>query len=149
MFISYDIAKNKARQKVPWNRCGIISEEDVYALQKIAYNEKPIFPFPFTLINDKRTVFLSILNQKEFHLAQNRKENCDHDHITFSLNGNGNLFFRMQPLFPLMYLAQCTHGEIFPKSYQIKPKSSCIYHFPIYLELIGQCPFGSKSIEKW
>ena len=24
-----------------------------------------------------------------------------------------------------------THREIFPKSYQMKPKSDCIYHFPI------------------
>ena len=27
------------------------------------------------------TVFLSILNQMDFHLVQNRKENCHHDHI--------------------------------------------------------------------
>ena len=27
------------------------------------------------------TVFLSILNQMEFHLVENRKENCHHDHI--------------------------------------------------------------------
>ena len=27
------------------------------------------------------TVFLSILNQIEFHLVQNRKENSPHDHI--------------------------------------------------------------------
>ena len=35
------------------------------------------------------TVFLSILNQMEFHLTQNRKENCQHDHIPFNLEGNG------------------------------------------------------------
>ena len=34
------------------------------------------------------------------------------------------------------------HREIFLKSYQIKPKSECIYHFPIDLELNGR-PFGS------
>ena len=39
------------------------------------------------------TVFLSILNQLEFQLAQNRKENCHHDHIPFSLKGNGMLVF--------------------------------------------------------
>ena len=27
-----------------------------------------------------------------------------------------------------------THGEIFSKSYQINPKSDCIYHFPFDLE---------------
>ena len=40
------------------------------------------------------------------------------------------------------------HREIFSKSYHIKPKLDCIYHFPIDLEPDG-CPFGSKSIEKW
>ena len=31
------------------------------------------------------TVFLSILNQMEIQLAQNRKENCHHDHIPFEV----------------------------------------------------------------
>ena len=39
------------------------------------------------------TVFLSILNQMEFHLVQNRKENCPHDHIPFNVKGNGNIVF--------------------------------------------------------
>ena len=39
------------------------------------------------------TVFLSILNQMNFHLVQNRKENCHHDHISFNLKGNGNIVF--------------------------------------------------------
>ena len=29
---------------------------------------------------------------------------------------------------------ECTHGQIFSKSYQINSKSDCIYHFPIDLE---------------
>ena len=33
-------------------------------------------------------VFLSILNEMEFHLVQNWKENCQHDHIPFNLKGN-------------------------------------------------------------
>ena len=37
------------------------------------------------------------------------------------------------------------HREIFSKSYKIKPKSECIYNFPIDLELNGRS-FGSKSI---
>ena len=37
------------------------------------------------------TVFLSILNQLELHLAKNRKENCHHDHISFNVKGNGNI----------------------------------------------------------
>ena len=39
------------------------------------------------------TVFLSILNEMEFHLVQNRKENCHHDHIPFNVKGNGNTVF--------------------------------------------------------
>jgi len=38
-------------------------------------------------------VFLSILNQMEFHLVQNRKENCHYDHIPFNVKGNGILVF--------------------------------------------------------
>ena len=39
------------------------------------------------------TVFHSILNQMKFHLIQNRKENCHHDHIPFNMKGNGNIVF--------------------------------------------------------
>ena len=39
------------------------------------------------------TIFLSILNQMEFHLVQNRKEDCHHDHIQFNLEGNENIVF--------------------------------------------------------
>ena len=40
------------------------------------------------------------------------------------------------------------HGEMFSKSYYIKPESDCINHFLVDLEQNGR-PFGSKSIEKW
>ena len=39
------------------------------------------------------TDFLSTLNQMEFHLAQNRKENCHHNHIPFNVKENGNIVF--------------------------------------------------------
>ena len=39
------------------------------------------------------TVFLLILNHMEFHLVQNRKENCHHDHNPFNLKGNETLVF--------------------------------------------------------
>ena len=39
------------------------------------------------------TVFLSILNLMEFHLVQNRKENCHQHLIPFNLKGNGNIVF--------------------------------------------------------
>ena len=42
------------------------------------------------------------------------------------------------------FFRQSTHRDIFSKSYQINPKSDCIYDFPIDLE-----PNGSKSIEQW
>ena len=38
------------------------------------------------------TVFLSILNQIEFHLVQSRKEKCQYDHISYKSKGNGNHF---------------------------------------------------------
>ena len=40
------------------------------------------------------------------------------------------------------------HREIFSESCKIKPKSDCIYHFPIDLERNG-IQFGSRSIGKW
>ena len=39
------------------------------------------------------TVFLSILNQMEFQLVQNRKENRHHYHIPFNLKRNRNIVF--------------------------------------------------------
>ena len=42
------------------------------------------------------TFFLSILNQMEFHMVQNRKENCHHDDIPFNVKGNSNIVFSVQ-----------------------------------------------------
>ena len=39
------------------------------------------------------TVFFSIFNQMEFHVVQNRKKICPHNHIPFDLKGNGNIVF--------------------------------------------------------
>ena len=38
-------------------------------------------------------VLFSILSQMEFHLVQNRKENCHHDHIPFNVKGIGCIVF--------------------------------------------------------
>ena len=39
-------------------------------------------------------ILLSILNQMELHLVQNRNENyCHHDHIPFNFKGNENIVF--------------------------------------------------------
>ena len=35
------------------------------------------------------TGFLSILNQMDIHVVQNRKETCPYDHIPFNVKGNG------------------------------------------------------------
>ena len=32
----------------------------------------------------------------EFHLVQNRKENCHRDHIPFNVRGNGNIILSVQ-----------------------------------------------------
>ena len=42
------------------------------------------------------TVFLSIVNQIEFHFVQNEMENCHHKHVTFNLKGNRNIVFSVQ-----------------------------------------------------
>ena len=57
--------------------------------------EKTSFIFSFQIEWDMIvvTVFLSILNKMEFHMVQNRKENCHHDRIQISVKGNGNLVF--------------------------------------------------------
>ena len=58
--------------------------------------EKTILPIPLTLngICDHGDSFpFDLLNQMEFHLVQNQKENCHHDHIPFNLTGKGMLVF--------------------------------------------------------
>ena len=42
----------------------------------MGYDRGDSFPFDF-------------LNQMDFHLVQNQKENCHHDHIPFNSKGNG------------------------------------------------------------
>ena len=55
------------------------------------------------------TLILSILNQIDFHLVQNQKQNCHHDHIPFNLKGNGILVFSV-------YNAEKVHPKILPRS---------------------------------
>ena len=47
----------------------------------MGYDRGDSFPFDF--------------EQMEFHLVQNRKENCHHDHIPFNVKGNGNIVFSL------------------------------------------------------
>ena len=47
------------------------------------------------------TVFITFLNQIEFHLVQNRKENSRYDYIPFILKGNQNIVFSLQFLHEL------------------------------------------------
>ena len=55
------------------------------------------------------TVFLSILNQMEIQLVQNRKENCHHDHIPFNLKGKEMLVSSVQ-LSTLTHLVRWQRG---------------------------------------
>ena len=65
-----------------------------------AYTEKTRYSISFQIEWDMIVVlvFLSILNQMEFHLVQNRKENCHHDHIPVNVKGVGNIVFSVWQL---------------------------------------------------
>ena len=94
-------------------------------------------------------VFLLILNQMDFHLVQNRKEYCHHDHIPLNLKGNGILDFSVQakikPKLCCFYFfvvfarkstdfapdASVTLAELHFESRSIKPNLDCSYTFPI------------------
>ena len=65
------------------------------------------------------TVFLPILNQMEFHLVQNRKENCHHDHIPFNVKRNGNIVFSVNTVAGLCAL----YTRLFTKIYTKAPKA--------------------------
>ena len=67
---------------------------EFYSQRCVVYTLKKLYFLFFQIEWDMIvvTVFLPILNQMEFHLVENRQENCHHDHIPFSLKGNGNLF---------------------------------------------------------
>ena len=67
------------------------------------------------------------LNQMEFHLAQNRKENCLHDHIPFNVKGKENIVFSVCPA------VISTHKTLCIESYYIKLNLDCNYPFPIDL----------------
>ena len=56
------------------------------------------------------TVFLPILNQMLFHLVQNLKENCHHDHILFNVKGKGNIVFSMHAY---QYLGSFRRSDLF------------------------------------
>ena len=60
------------------------------------------------------TVFLSILNQMEFHLVKNRKENCHHNHIPFDLKGNGCIVFSANALLHNVTMFHNVTGRQFP-----------------------------------
>ena len=79
------------------------------------------------------TVFLSILNQMQYHLVQNLKENYRHDHTPFNVKGNGNIVFSVY--FILSSKAQistnnsCTFGRRMETSYRISDGGSPLSHW--------------------
>ena len=60
------------------------------------------------------------LNQMEFHLVQNRKENCHHDHIPCNMKGNGNIVFSVYSMLP----------EIVTSQVNEKNRQSNVFPFP-------------------
>ena len=68
---------------------------EMYLVSTCFNTEKTIFPFPFKLsgIWSWWQFSFRFLNQMEFHLVQNWKGNCHHDHIPFNLNGNVDILF--------------------------------------------------------
>ena len=62
----------------------------IFLSHSMGYDRGDSFPFDF-------------LNQMEFYLVQNRKENCLHDHIPLHLKGNGNIVFPV--------IAECLDGS--------------------------------------
>ena len=62
----------------------------MFSIYCIVHTEKTTFPIPFQLKMEIE------LNQMEFHLVQNRKKICHHDHIPFNVKGNMNLLFSVQ-----------------------------------------------------
>ena len=65
------------------------------------YAEKTIFSFSFKLngIWSWWQFSFRFWKKIEFHLVQNRNENCHHDHIPFNLKGNGNRVFSVKAEF--------------------------------------------------
>ena len=57
------------------------------------------------------TAFLSILNQMEFHLVQNRRENCRHDHIQLNLKGKEILLISMHSMDCLCHLCASSTSQ--------------------------------------
>ena len=83
------------RKKNTCNKLIHFSPNCVYQFSLKTYTEKTIFPFPFKLGGFHRGDSFSydFLNQMKFHLVQNQKENCRHDHIPFNGKVNGNIVF--------------------------------------------------------
>ena len=69
------------------------------------------------------TVSISILNQMEFHLVQNPKENCHDDHILFNVKGIGNTSLSVMFDFPVCVFVCRYYGleglPNYQRSYQI------------------------------
>ena len=71
------------------------------------------------------SVSFDFLNQMEFHLVQNRKQNCHHDHIPFNVKGNRNIVFSVWKRRPggiyvlgVIYVRQNQAGRTGPKETQ-------------------------------
>ena len=55
-----------------------------------------------------------ILNQMEFHLIQNRKENCHHNHIQFNVKGIGSIAFSVYSIATTEWLKCAFNSLLIP-----------------------------------
>ena len=66
----------------------------VFTTFRLIWCQNDVLLVPNQSENGKyNSVFLSILNQMELHLVQNRKENCHHDYTPFNMKGIGGIVF--------------------------------------------------------
>ena len=93
MFLFFCSNGNPFVEKNP--ECDSVEDEHKHTCQQGEQHLKNYISNSFQIEWDMilLTVFLSILNQMEFHLIQNQKENSYHDHFPFNLKGNGNIVF--------------------------------------------------------
>ena len=85
----------------------------IYRIDITSYAEKTLsisFRIEWDLI--VVTIFRSILNQMDFHLVLNRKENYHHDHIPFTVKGNGNIVFSVHTEKPFRNVINLNRNEI-------------------------------------
>ena len=90
---------------------------------------------------------VDFVNRMKFHLVQNRKENCHHDHIALNVKGNVCMVFSVHS----HQLCAPTHSQIFSQFRWIKLNLDCSLQFSmIYFSTKWNsvwCQINRKSID--